>query len=47
MVYIYTYTQVMPHYISCFHAVKNISQRKEETSNMPSDKTEQVTSGII
>ncbi len=28
------------------HAVKNTSQSKEETDNTPSEKTEQVTSGL-
>ncbi len=40
--------QAMPlsHYTPCSHAVKNTSRSKEETDNTPTDKTEQVTSGM-
>ncbi len=31
---------------TCSHAVKNTSQRKEKTDHTPTEKTEQVTSGI-
>ncbi len=44
----YCYVQQVPlsHYTSCLHAVENTSQSKEETDNTPTDKTEQVTSGM-
>ncbi len=40
--------QAMPlsHYTSHSHAVKNTSRSKEETDNVPTDKTEQVPSGM-
>ncbi len=38
---------VLSRHKSCSHAVKNILRSKEETDNMPTDKTEQVTFGIF
>ncbi len=40
--------QAMPfsRHTSCSHTVKNTSRSKEETDNVPTDKTEQVTLGM-
>ncbi len=40
--------QVIPlsHHTSCSLTVKNTLQSKEETDNMPTGKTEQITSGM-
>ncbi len=37
---------LLSHHTSCSHAVKNTSRSKEETDNVPTDKTEQVTFGM-
>ncbi len=39
------HTMPLSHY-TCSHAVKNTLQSKEETDNTPTEKTEQVTSGM-
>ncbi len=36
----------LSHYTMFSRSKKNTSQSKEETDNMPTDKTEQVTSGM-
>ncbi len=37
---------LLSHHTSCSHAVKNTLRSKEETDNVPTEKTEQVTFGM-